>query len=212
MTLFTVASAVADEIGSPALSGVVSTSNSLYGTTANDLVGTGVTALLNGNYVVSSLQWSNGATAQVGAVTWANGVSGLTGAVSTSNSLYGSTANDRVGIGGVTALPNGNYVVNSYAWSNGATSQVGAVTWANGANGLAGAVSTSNSLYGTTANDRVGGGGVTALSNGNYVVSSLQWSNGATLRVGAVTWPLVTVAAVRGHLARNTCSTTMNNN
>ncbi len=175
--------------GVSGLSGVVSTSNSLYGTTAGDRVGVGgVTALSNGNYVVSSYRWSNGATAQVGAVTWANGASGLTGAVSTSNSLYGSTANDRVGGGGVTALSNGNYVVDSYAWSNGATSQVGAVTWVNGASGLAGVVSTSNSLYGTTANDQVGIRGVTALSNGTYVVSSYAWSNGATTRVGAVTW------------------------
>jgi Repeat of unknown function (DUF5650) len=60
---------------------------------------------------------------------------------------------------GVTALSNGNYVVNSPQWNNGATAQAGAVTWANGASGLAGAVSTSNSLYGTTANDLVGAGG-----------------------------------------------------
>ena len=86
--------------------------------------------------------------------------------------LTGSSAGDSVGSGGVTVLKNGNFVVSSYAWSNGATSRVGAVTWVNGATGLAGVVSTSNSLYGTTANDRVGSSGVTALSNGNYVVSS----------------------------------------
>jgi Repeat of unknown function (DUF5650) len=175
--------------GANGLAGVVSTSNSLHGTTANDLVGVGgVTALSNGNYVVSSHVWNNGATLQVGAVTWANGANGLAGVVSTSNSLHGTTANDLVGYGGVTALSNGNYVVSSYSWNNGATLQVGAVTWANGANGLAGVVSTSNSLYGTTANDLVGYGGVTALSNGNYVVSSLAWNNGSTLQVGAVTW------------------------
>jgi hypothetical protein len=175
--------------GATGLAGAVSTSNSLYGATANDVVGrSGVMALSNGNYVVSSPNWNNGATSQVGAVTWANGANGLAGVVSTSNSLYGTTANDQVGVGGVTALTNGNYVVRSTYWSNGATALVGAVTWANGAAGLAGVVSTSNSLYGTTANDQVGISGVTALSNGNYVVRSTYWSNGATALVGAVTW------------------------
>ena len=36
----------------------------------------------------------------------------------------------------------------------------------------AGAVSAANSLVGSTAGDQVGSDGVTALSNGNYVVSS----------------------------------------
>jgi len=36
---------------------------------------------------------------------------GLHGVISVTNSLVGSTATDLVGNGGITVLPNGNYVV-----------------------------------------------------------------------------------------------------
>ncbi len=176
--------------GTTGISGAVSASNSLVGLTLNDQVGTGVTALTNGNYVVSSPNW-NGAAADVGAVTWVNGANGRVfgaaspgAAVSSSNSLVGSTLDDRVG--GVTALTNGNYVVASQSW-DGAAVDVGAVTWGNGNGGTVGTVSVANSLVGTTAFDRVGSNGVTALTNGHYVVGSPLW-DGAAADVGAVTW------------------------
>jgi hypothetical protein len=52
-----------------------------------------------------------------------------------------------------------------------------------------GKVSRSNSLVGSTANDILGGAGVTALSDGNYVVRSRNWDLGALLATdsGAVT-------------------------
>ncbi|MBL9160907.1 MAG: SUMF1/EgtB/PvdO family nonheme iron enzyme [Verrucomicrobiales bacterium] len=176
--------------GSSGVSGVVSSSNSLVGSTAGDLVGgiTGVTALSNGNYVVSSPSWDNGAVTDAGAATWGNGSSGVSGVVSSSNSLVGSTANDNVGLGGVTALTNGHYVVKSRNWDNGAVTDAGAVTWGSGNSGVSGVVSNSNSLVGSTANDQVGLSGVTALSNGNYVVLSPNWDNGAVANAGAVTW------------------------
>jgi len=60
--------------------------------------------------------------------------------------LTGSVANDNVGSHGVTALTNGNYVVASPYWKNGAVANVGAVTWGSGATGVSGAVSASNLL------------------------------------------------------------------
>jgi hypothetical protein len=174
--------------GSMGRSGQVSATNSLVGTAANDQVGVGVTVLRNGNYVVESYYWNNGATHFVGAVTWALGSIGLSGPVSTTNSLVGTTAGDSVGYAGVVALSNGNYVVASNNWTNGAATQAGAVTWANGAAGLSGPVSAANSLVGTTNQDAVGQGGVTALSNGNYVVASYDWHNGTVIDAGAVTW------------------------
>ena len=39
-------------------------------------------------------------------------------------------------------------------------------------------MSAANSLVGSTANDKVGNFGVTALTNGNYVVASPTWQNG----------------------------------
>ncbi|MCY2978999.1 MAG: immunoglobulin domain-containing protein [Planctomycetota bacterium] len=127
--------------------------------------------------------------ADVGAVTWGNGTSGRTGVVSASNSLVGSTQSDNVGGNGVTALTNGNYVVASANWDSSATNtDFGAVTWGNGTSGRTGVVSASNSLVGSTVSDGVGSAGVTALTNGNYVVRSSAWDSGATVDVGAVTW------------------------
>ena len=158
----------------------------LTGSTSGDQVGSGgVTVLSNGNYVVKSPFWHNGGTA-VGAATWVNGNGGPVTAVSAANSLIGSTSGDEVGSGGVTALTNGNYVVISPFWQNAGT-EVGAVTWGNGSVGTTGAVSAANSLVGSSSGDEVGSDGVTALTNGNYVVSSSFWLN-PDGSGGAVTW------------------------
>jgi hypothetical protein len=178
--------------GNRTTGGAVSAANSLIGSTNGDTVGSGgVTALTNGNYVVSSPMWQN-AGANVGAVTWGNGGHGTVGVVSLANSLVGATAGDLVGFGtgnpgsGVIALSNGNYVVDSPFWQNGGA-VVGAVTWARGDGCAKGkAVSAANSLIGSTNGDQVGSAGVTALTNGNYVVDSPNWQNGADV-VGAVT-------------------------
>jgi len=171
--------------------------STLRGSTANDQVGfpgatSGVTALINGNYVVSSSYWNTGVATSAGAVTWGSGTIGVAGVVSAANSLVGSTTNDQVGSFGVTALTNGNYVVSSPSWDNGAVTGAGAVTWGSGTTGVTGVVSTANSLVGSTANDQVGlsgmTSGVTALTNGNYVVSSSNWDNGGVAGAGAVTW------------------------
>ncbi len=181
--------------------GVVNDGNSLVGTTANDFVGAfAATALTNGNYVIASTAWSNGMATQAGAVTWGNGTTGITGHVSAANSLVGTTTNDAIGflpnVGhGVVALTNGNYVVSSALWDNAAIVDAGAVTWGNGAAGTVGAVTAANSLVGTTAGDSVGllsanndANGVTPLTNGNYVVASDTWDNGAIVDAGAATW------------------------
>jgi hypothetical protein len=169
--------------------GVVSASNSLVGSRTGDMVANQVVALTNGNYVVNSPTWSTATLAQVGAVTWADGSTGRTGLVDASNSLVGALSQDSVGSGnGVVALTNGNYVVASSAWDNGSLINAGAVTWANGLTGLTGTVTAANSLVGGAANDIVGYGGVTPLTNGNFVVSSPLWKNSSGVAVGAVTW------------------------
>jgi hypothetical protein len=169
--------------------GAVSTSNSLVGSTTADQIGSpGVTALSNGNYVVRSQVWDNGTVVNAGAATWGNGTTGIIGTVSASNSLVGGKADDQISNYGVTALSNGNYVVRSNVWDNGAVTDVGAVTWGNGTTGIIGTVSAANSLVGSTASDKVGDASVTALTNGNYVVGSPYWNNGAVSDAGAVTW------------------------
>ncbi|PWC31560.1 MBG domain-containing protein, partial [Azospirillum sp. TSO22-1] len=174
--------------GTSGVTGAVSAANSLVGTTTGAAVGGSVRELSNGNYVVASSKWANGSVASAGAVTWGNGTAGVTGVVSSSNSLVGTRLNDNIGSGGVAALSNGNYVVVSAKWSNGSVTNAGAVTWGSGTSGVSGAVSAANSLVGLTQNDNVGSGGVTALSNGHYVVASSQWSNGTLAGAGAATW------------------------
>src|SRR5262249_35859593 len=70
--------------GTTGLNGFVSQGNSLVGTTANDAVGSNLTVLSNGNYLVVSPSWNNGvASSKFGAVTWGSGSSGVKGNVST---------------------------------------------------------------------------------------------------------------------------------
>ncbi len=167
--------------------GVVSVLNSLVGASANDFVGW-VNVLANGHYVVTSPNWDNGSMVNAGAFTWCNGEIGSTGVVSGANSLVGSVANDQIGIGHAQALANGNYVIRSPLWDNGATINVGAVTWASGSGVLTGVVSAANSLVGQSANDWVGTNEVTVLPDGNYVVRAPTWDNDGLVDAGAVTW------------------------
>ena len=150
--------------------------STLTGSHAGDAVGNGsVTALRNGNFVVTSSQWNS----KAGAVTWGSGTQGVSGVVSDSNSLVGSTANDQVGSGGITQLSNGNYVVSSPNWHG----KFGAASWGSGLAGVTGFVSSSSkSLVGSHANDQVGVV-VTTLGNGNYVLSTALWNT----KRGAVT-------------------------
>ena len=170
--------------GTTGITGFISASNSLIGQTANDRVG-GAIALTNGDYVVVSTNW-DGAAANVGAVTLADGTNGTTGVVSASNSLIGSTADDFIG-NRTTALNDGNYLVASPFWDN-AAANVGAITFGNGTSGITGVVSPSNSLIGSTADDQIGNGGITALANGNYVIRSSNWDNSGVVNAGAVTF------------------------
>ncbi len=185
--------------GSVPLIGQISAANSLIGSRASDFVGDAslVTVLSNGNYVVSSPIWNNG----VGAATWGSGSTGVVGTISAANSLVGTIAGstgDRIGEMGITALTNGNYVVDSPFWNG----KEGALTWGNGAVGMVGYVSASNSLTGGSADaiapwarSDYAYGGVTALANGNYILDcpfwngnrgAVTWGNGATGTIGAI--------------------------
>src|SRR5262249_33579519 len=81
--------------GTTGVSGVVSATNSLVGSTSGDMVGgqygDGVTALSNGNYGVFSPNWSNGFAYYSGAATVGNGVTGVKGPVNSSNSAIGDS-------------------------------------------------------------------------------------------------------------------------
>lgn len=161
----------------------------MIGRGTSDIVGSeGVIALSNGNYLVISSLSDNGFIADAGAVTWGSGTTGVSGIVSSSNSLMGSQTSDKVGSGGITTLSYGNYVVISPLYDNGSFVDAGAVTLGNGTIGIKGTLNSGNSLLGGKNGDNVGSGGVTKLSNGNYVVLSPSWHNGGPPQVGAVTW------------------------
>ena len=189
--------------GADGVTGVVSASNSQIGKIAGDMIGSGgITALDTGNDVVASPNYGSASlatnpTTGLGAVTFNPGNLSTTGVLSESSSLLGLVAGDMVGSGGVTALGNGNYVVASPSFAvslSGTTyTSAGAVTWGNGASGTSGIITSANSLVGSHNNDRVGNLGVTALSNGNYVVASGAWGNaqaqgGNAASFGAVTF------------------------
>ncbi len=160
--------------GTTGITGTVSATNSLVGSDPGDQVGgSGVVPLSNGNYVVQTGSWNG----NHGAVTWGDGTAGVQGVVSAANSLAGADPLD-LALTLVTPLSNGNYVVASPYWNG----YRGAVTWNSGTRGVTGMISTANSLIGSNPNDRVGS--VTPLPNGNYVVASPYW-NGTR---GAVTW------------------------
>jgi hypothetical protein len=143
--------------------------------------------------VVASNSWDNGTIIDAGAATWGNGASGISGTISSTNSLIGSSAIDTVSSDGITALPNGNYVVLSSGWNNGTVSSVGAITWGNGATGISGIVSTINSLtgsvtgdFGNRNSDQASTLAVIGLSNGNYIVPSGIWDNSGLVDAGQV--------------------------
>ena len=56
---------------------MVSPTNPLVGSTANDFVGSSITALRNGNYVVGSSNRDNGAATNAGAATFGSGTTGF---------------------------------------------------------------------------------------------------------------------------------------
>ena len=159
--------------------GNISALNSLIGSADGDEVGSGgLVQLFNGNYVVLSPNWSNGA----GAVTCVNPAAGITGVVSAGNSLVGAAPGDSIGSGGIVQLNNGaNYVVLSPLWGGGR----GAVTNGRDSGGAIGVVSESNSLVGAAIGDGVGAeGSIIDTPNGYYLVTTPGFDNGA----GAVTW------------------------
>jgi len=173
--------------------------STLSGSRQDDQVGSGgITVLSNGNFVVASPKWIytflSRPLAQAGAVTWCSGTTGCNGTVWFGNSLVGTTPGDQVGSDGITALSNGSYIVVSTHWDNAGVVDAGAATWCSGTTGCTGRVWETNSLVGASAGDQVGatflgGGGITVLSNGNYIVSSNNWDNGsAAVDAGAVTW------------------------
>ena len=180
--------------------------STITGSTTLDNIGssaTGITVLANGNFVIRSPNWDNGAVVSSGAVTFCSGTTGCSGVVSAANSLVGSTASDTISSGGVFPLPNNNFIVSSNTtWDNGAATNAGAITFCSGTTGCPiGAVSAANSLIGSTASDSVGTPVI--LPNSNFVIFASNWDNGASANVGAATFCSGTTGCVGAVSAAN---------
>jgi len=78
------------------VTGAISATNSLEGSTNSDHVGSGgITILFNNDFVISSPGWSN----QTGAVTWGSAFTALPAMSAPRNSLVGASTGDKVGSG-----------------------------------------------------------------------------------------------------------------
>lgn len=184
--------------GSGPTTGVIAAAGSLVGSAPNELVGNGdIVGLPNGAYLVLSRQWDRNGVNDVGALTYGAAGIGISGTITPANSLVGARSFDINGeaISRITVLANGNYVYSAQGWDNGTAMDAGAAVWGHRDFGVTGEISTANALVGSKAFDNVGStslvagrSGVTALTNGHYVVNSNGWDNGAIANAGAATW------------------------
>lgn len=136
-----------------------------------------VIPLSNGNFVLISIDDDVSGVTDAGSVAL---YSGTTGA-QIGATFAGDDALDRFGKGGVIELTNGNLVIASYYDTTGVASG-GSVILVDGTTGT----QLGSTLEGDTADDRLGSGGVTALTNGNYVVASPYDDVAAVTNAGSV--------------------------
>ena len=131
---------------------------------AGNSFGDEMTVLTNGNIVVASPYDSRGpGGANSGAVHLYNPY-----AQTVIKSFYGDQEDDKLGISGVTALGNNNFVIASPYDKVDGNEDAGSVMLVNGATGLQIGVT----LVGDQKDDELGNGGVTALGNNNFVIAS----------------------------------------
>jgi hypothetical protein len=162
--------------------------STMKGSLTTDLVGNGgITVLQDGNFLVRSPMWTNGAVAGAGAARYCSSWDTCYGVISASNSLVGSSSQDYVGAA-IRILSDGNFLVQSPDWDDGPTQNVGAVTYCSTSSSCYGAVSFSNSLIGEHAQDNLSFNGILILDNGRYVVLSTSWDRGGITDAGAATY------------------------
>jgi hypothetical protein len=84
--------------GTTGVAGIVSAANSLVGSKTNDMLGvSGITVLIDENYVVSCSNWDNAAIVDAGAISLGNGSTGVKGVITSCNSVIGGVAYGSVG-------------------------------------------------------------------------------------------------------------------
>lgn len=160
---------------------------SIYGDVAGDRLGEasylgngdiGITALGNSNYVIASRLDDEGGIVNAGSVRLMNGSSG----VQIGATLVGDVTDDFLGIGGITALDNNNYVIASRFDDEGVITDAGSVRLVNGSTG----VQIGATLTGDLANDQLGRDFIVALGNNNYVIASADDDENGIVDAGSV--------------------------
>ena len=152
-------------IADPAMPyGTISSANSYTGASAADGSGMTVRAFNSGagtSYPTSALvsnQYWNGNRGFVTYVNQGQNFATLAspGAISANNSLVGKLANEYLGSGGITVLPEAGQavvVVSTPGWGNGTISSAGAYTFFNATVGAGtGSITTANSILGNSTN------------------------------------------------------------
>src|SRR5438034_1130684 len=155
---------------------------SIYGNAAGDSLGplahTSITALPNGNFVIASPSADEGGIVSACSVRLVNGTTGAP----IGSAIVGNAASDSLGSGGVTALPNGNFVIASPEDDEGGIVDAGSVRLVDGTTGAP----IGSAIVGNAASDSLGSGGVTALPNGNFVIASPSEDAGGIVNAGSV--------------------------
>jgi hypothetical protein len=140
------------------------------GDVTNDLDNAGVGARPNGNFVIATPSVDVGGIVDAGSVRLVDGATGAQiGAV-----ISGDSATDRLGLGGFATLSNGDFVVISPFDNVGGARRrrLGAAgKWCDRR-------ADRCRDRGRRANDRLGSGGVIALTNGNFVIASARRRRG----------------------------------
>jgi hypothetical protein len=139
--------------------GTVSLQTALVGAHGGDYVGVPI-ALTDGNYIVCSQGFSTASATYVGAVTWASGWGGRVGDIDASNSLIGSSPSDSLCSDQwdylEPRLPEGEYLIASPKYDDGAVVDAAAFTWAE--TPVFGEVNLENSVIGSVWEGGEGGG------------------------------------------------------
>ena len=137
----------------------------------------GVISLDNNNYAIASAFDDEGGVVNAGSVRLMNGATGVQIGM-----LTGDLAEDKLGISGITALGNGNYVIASRRDDESGVIDAGSVRLVDGSTGQ----QIGSTLTGDTANDFIGSNGTYALGNNNYIVASTEEDADSIINAGSV--------------------------
>jgi len=151
----------------------------MLGDVTGDALGSsGITAMANNNFVITSPNDDEGGIVDAGSVRLVDGVTGLQIGVA----LAGDVTSDQLGRSGITGLANNNFVIASRYDDEGGIIDAGSVRLVDGASG-----GQIGSTIAGSATDDVQGAMVTESVTGNFYILSLsEADNNAMVNSGLV--------------------------